>query len=109
MAVEPCGIEEVQCIMVDHPDHLYVTDDWIVTHNTHAQRQGRINRTGQKNAVELTDLVADHPREDRARSRLERKYGLRQLVTSPLETLDDSGVAYYLRAREQASAQAGLF
>lgn len=23
-----------QCIMVDHPDHLYVTDDYIVTHNT---------------------------------------------------------------------------
>ena len=25
---------EAQCIMVDHPDHLYVTDDYIVTHNT---------------------------------------------------------------------------
>ena len=25
---------EAQCIMVDHDDHLYVTDNYIVTHNT---------------------------------------------------------------------------
>lgn len=28
------GFEEAQCISIDHPDHLYVTDDFIVTHNT---------------------------------------------------------------------------
>lgn len=27
--------EEAQCIMIDHPDHLYLTDNFIVTHNTH--------------------------------------------------------------------------
>lgn len=32
--VEPVGVEEAQCISIDHPDHLYVTDDYIVTHNT---------------------------------------------------------------------------
>src|SRR5699024_8116152 len=26
--------DEVQCISVDHEDHLYVTDDMIPTHNT---------------------------------------------------------------------------
>lgn len=28
------GEQEAQCIMVDHPDHLYITDNYIVTHNT---------------------------------------------------------------------------
>ena len=28
------GKYEAQCIMVDSPDHLYVTDDFILTHNT---------------------------------------------------------------------------
>jgi hypothetical protein len=26
--------EEAQCISIDHPDHLYVTDNYVVTHNT---------------------------------------------------------------------------
>jgi phosphate starvation-inducible PhoH-like protein len=33
-AVEYCGVEECQCIQVDSPDHLYVTGDFILTHNT---------------------------------------------------------------------------
>lgn len=28
------GRKDAQCIMVDHPDHLYVTDQYVVTHNT---------------------------------------------------------------------------
>lgn len=32
--IEFVGKELAQCIMVDHPSHLYVTDDYIVTHNT---------------------------------------------------------------------------
>jgi ATP-dependent Clp protease ATP-binding subunit ClpX len=28
------GIQETQCIMIDHPDHLYITDGFVVTHNT---------------------------------------------------------------------------
>lgn len=33
-SIEPAGVEPCVCIAVDAPDHLYVTDDFIVTHNT---------------------------------------------------------------------------
>jgi superfamily II DNA or RNA helicase len=32
--VEPVGKHPMQCIAVDSPDHLFVVDDFIVTHNT---------------------------------------------------------------------------
>lgn len=32
--IESNGTEEAQCISVEAEDHLYVTDDYIVTHNT---------------------------------------------------------------------------
>ena len=34
VSVEYVGEEEVQCIEVEDPDHMYVTDDFISTHNT---------------------------------------------------------------------------
>jgi len=34
VSVEAAGVKPCQCIAVDAPDHLYVTDDCIVTHNT---------------------------------------------------------------------------
>ena len=34
--IEYCGKEEAQCIAVDHPNQLYLTDGFIVTHNTDA-------------------------------------------------------------------------
>lgn len=90
--------------------HWLVQYDTPDTAMTHAQRQGRINRIGQKNAIELTDLVSDHPSERRARNRLSTKYGLRDLMTSPLESLDDTGLAYYLKQTGQGSkAQDSLF
>lgn len=32
--IEPIGKKETQCIAIDHPEHLYVTNDFIATHNT---------------------------------------------------------------------------
>jgi hypothetical protein len=75
---------------------------WLAQYDTpqtamlHAQRNGRIHRIGQKNNVELLDLVANHPSERTARDRLQRKYGLRDIMTSPLEGLDETGLAGYL-------------
>jgi replicative DNA helicase len=33
-SVEPAGTKPCQCILVDTDDHLYVTSDFVVTHNT---------------------------------------------------------------------------
>lgn len=33
-SIKLIGQEECQCIMVDNPNHLYITNDYIVTHNT---------------------------------------------------------------------------
>lgn len=33
-SIEYVGKTEAQCIMIDSEDHLYITDDFIVTHNT---------------------------------------------------------------------------
>jgi len=32
--IEPAGVQETVCIRVAAPDHLYVTEDFILTHNT---------------------------------------------------------------------------
>ena len=32
--VKYVGVKEMQCITVSHPSHLYITDNYIVTHNT---------------------------------------------------------------------------
>jgi len=34
--IEKVGEENTQCIAIGHPDRLYITDDFIVTHNTTA-------------------------------------------------------------------------
>ncbi|HYR93283.1 MAG TPA: replicative DNA helicase [Methylomirabilota bacterium] len=33
-AIEVVGVAETQCIAVTHPSRLYLTDDYVVTHNT---------------------------------------------------------------------------
>jgi hypothetical protein len=33
-SVEPVGTKPAQCIAIEHPSRLYVTDDFVVTHNT---------------------------------------------------------------------------
>ena len=33
-SIERIEDKQCQCIMIDHEDHTYITDDWIPTHNT---------------------------------------------------------------------------
>lgn len=34
VSIVPVEEKEVQCILVENPEHLYITDEYIVTHNT---------------------------------------------------------------------------
>lgn len=34
VSVDAIGVQPVQCIHIDHPDHLYITDNYVITHNT---------------------------------------------------------------------------
>lgn len=78
------------------------------TAKTHAQRNGRINRVGQTQDVDLIDLVTDHPEERKRRNRLEKKYALREMMTTPMESLDDTGVGYFIRQRQAMKDNGGL-
>lgn len=88
-----------------------IQHDISQTAKTHSQRNARIHRLGQKKGVELIDLQGDHPEERKSSQRLERKYGLKNMMASPLDGLDDTGVSGAIAARRAAaqSDQAGLF
>jgi replicative DNA helicase len=47
VSVEPDGQAEMQCIMVTHPSRLYVTQDYVVTHNTALATNIAVNVAGQ--------------------------------------------------------------
>lgn len=48
--VRPSRVTEAQCIMIDHPDHLYVMDNYIVTHNTFMATHTLVNQ-GERGLV----------------------------------------------------------
>ena len=54
-AVEPVGTKPAQCIAIDHPSRLYVTDDFVVTHNT---------RFFKRNS-EKADKLTIHPHKEK--------------------------------------------
>lgn len=82
--------------------HL-INVDVPLTAMLHEQRIAREVRTGQLNHVQIHDLVADAGFDRRNRKRLERKSQLRELMTTPAEMIDDSGLAYRIHeARSNA-------
>ena len=48
LSIEHVGKEQAQCIMVSHPSHLYITDDYVVTHNTALAMNMAKNLVAQK-------------------------------------------------------------
>lgn len=48
-SIEYIGQEECKCILIDHDDHLYITDDFIVTHNTLISLAAALEQVVNKN------------------------------------------------------------
>lgn len=85
--------------------HL-INYDSPMTAMTHEQRIARTVRRGQQHHVSVHDLVADADYDRRARARLEDKGALRDVMTTPSEMIDDSGLMSRLEAeRERAMAR----
>jgi ElaB/YqjD/DUF883 family membrane-anchored ribosome-binding protein len=64
------------------------------TAKTWAQRNGRIDRLGQKaGAIDLVDLTTNTDFEARAADRVNRKMELRKILTDPGDLVDDTGIA----------------
>jgi hypothetical protein len=80
-----------------------IQHDVSMTAKTHSQRSARIDRLGQKNSIELIDLVADHPEEKKSRDRLAKKYALKEMMADPIDGLDDTGIAGAIKARRMAA------
>lgn len=76
------------------------------TAKSHAQRNGRIDRLGQRHPeIDLVDLTTDTPYEARAARRIAEKYELRNILTAPGASIDDSGLAAVFNgARRRAAA-----
>ncbi len=68
----------------------------------HNQRNGRIHRLGQKQDVELVDLVSDSPFEERALQRVERKYDLGSIfATNEAASLDEGSLGWHIQQARQ--------
>ena len=51
--IEEIGVKECQCIRVEDPSHLYLTDDFIVTHNTSLAVWLALNALNQKKVSDI--------------------------------------------------------
>lgn len=59
VSIERIGVKAAQCIAVDAPDHLYVTDDYIVTHNTSLLRTLAQTSFGDNERIAVVEQVPE--------------------------------------------------
>lgn len=89
--IEYCGEEEQQCILVDSPDHLYITKDNIITHNTivagSATEMGFWREAGWSDDQIMTFFNKLRKRID---SRMKQNYMGRFIIDSSPSTLESA-------------------
>ena len=62
-SIVPVGIKEAQCISIDHSEKLYVTNDFIVTHNTFCALQAA-SQLGYRLLIIVRPMYMDKWQED---------------------------------------------
>ena len=74
------GKEECQCIYIDNPTHLYITDDFVVTHNTvlsmalAGKAQKYFKEKYEKEVEELSNSKQTKEQQEKLAQLLERGY-----------------------------------
>ena len=89
--VQPVGVKETQCIAVDAPDHLYVTDDFVVTHNTYVV--ARLTDTFQRQGLKVA-LCAPTGKAAKRIEELLRQKGLDQEARTIHRLLEYDGTQF---------------
>ena len=74
--------EQCRCIMVDNPDHLYLTEDFIVTHNTFCSGVGLCK-------LKMKTLIIMH-RDALRRQWLDSLFNMNGLSTKEVHEIDSS-------------------
>jgi hypothetical protein len=102
VSVDYVGEKEAQCIAVDHPQHLYVTDNYIVTHNTFSGLAVafRQYQQGKKN---ILIIAPKQPIVDAWKSAAGKFFGMNVHV---LESTSDGGTGHDVVATTYANLAA---
>lgn len=77
--------------------------DLPMTQKTLEQRNARIDRLGQENAIELHHLKTDTDFDHENHARLERKRELGSILQGQFQNLDDTGIASYILHQPNAA------
>lgn len=83
---EYVGTKECQCILIDHPEHLYVTDNYLVTHNTLDEK----SEPWMKPFYACLDLILGGNKKDETKTGAKHSGG--ELPIKPHEYLVKTGV-----------------
>lgn len=58
-SIKYVGLEECQCIYIDHEDHTYISDDFVPTHNTTTARiMAKVLNEGKENSTIEMDAAS---------------------------------------------------
>lgn len=114
LSIEYIGEKEAQCIAVDAEDHLYITDDYIVTHNTTMVMEMADYNANENDIDVLVLLLETSP------TTIEERFLARELLI-PGKSLRDGAVnlnspqfkarydAYKGRQREQWATKGRIY